>query len=472
MGGAPFSQLNSNAQIYVSGGLRLADAIGVVIAGVLAYLIRAGDVVMDENYLVALGLCMVMTVNAMGLADLYSLRTLRSPAAQVGRIITAWTFVMLALLAFGFFAKSSHEFSRIWFLLWAAMGLTFLFFNRFAGSLIVTRLNRKGRLRARVAIVGAGGIGQRLAEHLSGHGAKSSTVVGVWDDRHTRVPPAISGFRVRGTVDDLITYARTNEIDDIIIALPWQASARIRQVARQLYVVPANVRICPDLVGFGIPLRGFSSMEGVPLLNIYERPLSGWALVTKALEDRALAALLLVLFAPLMLLIALAIKLESRGPVLFRQHRYGFNNKPFNVYKFRSMRVEAGADRSAPQATRGDPRITKVGAFLRKTSLDELPQLWNVLTGSMSIVGPRPHAVAHNEKYARMIDEYMCRHRVKPGITGWAQINGWRGETETPEKMSMRVQYDLYYIENWSLLFDLRILFMTAFVGFTSRNAY
>ena len=472
MGGPSLSQLNSNAQIYVAGGLRLADAIGVVIAGLLAYVMRIGDVAMTESYLVALGLCMLMTINAMALAGLYSLRTLRSPAAQVGRIVAAWVVVMLALLAFGFFTKTSSEFSRIWFLLWGAMGLAFLFFNRFTGALIVSRLNRKGRLRARVAIVGAGGIGQRLAEHLSGQGARGSTVVGVWDDRGSRVPSAISGFRVRGTVDDLIAYARDREVDDIIIALPWQASARIRQVARQLYVVPANVRICPDLVGFGIPLRGFSSMEGVPLLNIYERPLSGWALVTKALEDRALAAILLVLFAPLMLLIALAVKLTSPGPVLFRQRRYGFNNNSINVYKFRSMTVDAGDDASARQATRGDARITRVGSFLRKSSLDELPQLWNVLRGDMSIVGPRPHAVAHNEKYAQMIDEYMCRHRVKPGITGWAQINGWRGETETPEKMSMRVQYDLYYIENWSLLFDLRILFMTAFVGFTNRNAY
>ncbi len=472
MAGPSLNQLRSNAQIFLAGGLRLADAVGVMIAGLAAYLVREGSFPMDESYIAAIGLCTLFTINAMALADLYSLRTLRSPAAQVGRLVAAWAVVMMAMLALAFFTKTSEDFSRIWFLLWIAMGLAMLFLNRFIGALIVARLNRKGRLRARVAIVGAGGIGQRLAEHLSGHGAKSSTVVGVWDDRGTRVPPSISGFQVRGTVEDLIAYAREHEVDDIIIALPWQASARIRQIARQLYVVPANVRICPDLVGFGIPLRGFSSMEGVPLLNIYERPLSGWALVTKALEDRALAILLLILFAPLMLLIAIAIKLDSKGPVLFRQRRYGFNNNPFDVYKFRSMRVEAGADESAPQATRGDPRVTRVGAFLRRTSLDELPQLFNVLKGDMSIVGPRPHAVAHNEKYARVIDEYMCRHRVKPGITGWAQINGWRGETETPEKMSMRVQYDLYYIENWSLLFDLRILFMTAFVGFTHRNAY
>lgn len=472
MAGFSLSQLNSNAQIYVAGGLRLADALGVIIAGILAFVAREGSFPVDTSYVAALGLCTLLTINFMGLADLYSLRTLRSPAGQVGRIVGAWVVVLMALLAFGFFTKTSHEFSRIWFLLWATMGLTALFLNRFVGAMIVARLNRKGRLRARVAIVGAGGIGQRLAEHLSGHGAKGSTVVGVWDDRGSRVPQAISGFDVRGTVDDLIAYARENEIDDIIIALPWQASARIRQVARQLYVVPANVRICPDLVGFGIPLRGFSSMEGVPLLNIYERPLSGWSLVTKALEDRALAALLLLLFTPLMLLVALAIKLDSRGPVLFRQRRYGFNNNPFDVYKFRSMRAGGNDDPNVPQAMRNDPRVTRVGAFLRRTSLDELPQLINVLVGDMSIVGPRPHAVAHNEKYARLIDEYMCRHRVKPGITGWAQINGWRGETETPEKMSMRVQYDLYYIENWSLLFDLRILFMTAFVGFTNRNAY
>jgi Undecaprenyl-phosphate glucose phosphotransferase len=213
----------------------------------------------------------------------------------------------------------------------------------------------------------------------------------------------------------------------------------------------------------------------VPLLNVFEKPLSGWDSVVKTVEDRVLAGLVLLLIAPLMLAIATAIKATSKGPVLFRQKRYGFNNEVIEVYKFRSMHLDdcdAGGGPVLAQATRGDARITPLGRLLRRTSLDELPQFFNVLKGDMSIVGPRPHAVAHNEQYARLIDEYLARHRVRPGITGWAQVNGLRGETTTVAKMEARVQHDLFYIENWSLGFDLRIILMTLLVGFTDPNAY
>ena len=203
-----------------------------------------------------------------------------------------------------------------------------------------------------------------------------------------------------------------------------------------------------------------------------ERPLSGWSYIVKAIEDRTLALLILIMISPILLLIAILIRLDSPGPALFRQQRYGFNNNVFTVYKFRSMRNDAGDARGGRQATRGDPRITRIGAFLRKSSLDELPQLFNVLQGDMSLVGPRPHAVAHNEEYAGIIDQYLGRHKVKPGITGWAQVHGLRGETDTPDKMEMRVQYDLYYIDNWSLWLDLKILVRTLFVGFVNQNAY
>jgi putative colanic acid biosynthesis UDP-glucose lipid carrier transferase len=215
-------------------------------------------------------------------------------------------------------------------------------------------------------------------------------------------------------------------------------------------------------------------IAGVPLLNIFERPMSGWSHVAKAVEDRLLAALLLILGSPVMLLIALAVGLDSPGGVLFRQKRYGFNNEVIEVIKFRTMRADAAEHGQAEvrQAARADPRVTRVGRILRRTSLDELPQLLNVLSGEMSLVGPRPLAVAHNELYAPLIDAYLGRHRVKPGITGWAQVNGLRGETETLAKMERRVEYDLYYIEHWSLGFDLRILARTLLVGFAHPNAY
>jgi Undecaprenyl-phosphate glucose phosphotransferase len=208
------------------------------------------------------------------------------------------------------------------------------------------------------------------------------------------------------------------------------------------------------------------------MINVFERPLSGWGAVLKRAEDIALSALLLVLFGPLLLLLGLLVRLDSRGPALFRQQRFGFNNNPITVLKFRTMRVNAATDPAVPQARRGDPRITRIGRFLRRTSLDELPQLINVLRGDMSLIGPRPHAIAHNEYYAELIDGYLRRHRVKPGITGWAQVNGWRGETADVEAMHQRVKYDLYYIENWSLRFDVAILLRTLVTGFVHRNAY
>jgi putative colanic acid biosynthesis UDP-glucose lipid carrier transferase len=211
------------------------------------------------------------------------------------------------------------------------------------------------------------------------------------------------------------------------------------------------------------------------MLDLWHRPLSTWERLAKVLEDRVLALLFLVLASPLMLLIALAIKLDSRGPVLFHQRRAGFGNDTFEMLKFRTMVAGASSDREeaeVPQARRNDTRITRVGGFLRRSSLDELPQLVNVLRGEMSLVGPRPHAIQHDRFYASLIDDYLARQRVKPGLTGWAQVNGLRGETDTPEKMRRRVLYDLYYIDNWSVWLDLKILFLTIFVGFVHKNAY
>jgi Undecaprenyl-phosphate glucose phosphotransferase len=289
------------------------------------------------------------------------------------------------------------------------------------------------------------------------------------------VPDYVAGYPVLGTIDDLLRFARHNPVDQVVLALPWSAERRLLGCVRKLRSLAVDVRLCPDHIGFHLPHRGVVHVAGVPLLGVLERPLSGWASVVKAVEDRALAALLLVLVAPLMLLLALAVRLTSPGPALFRQKRLGFNNEVIEVYKFRSMRLDqcdAGTGPRLAQATRHDPRITPLGRLLRRTSLDELPQLLNVLRGDMSIVGPRPHAVAHNQQYARLIDEYLARHRVKPGITGWAQVNGLRGETDTLAKMEQRVQHDLFYIENWSLGLDLKIILMTLLVAFTDPNAY
>ena len=268
-------------------------------------------------------------------------------------------------------------------------------------------------------------------------------------------------------------YVRSHRIDDIIVTLPWSAEERLSNIILRLRELPASIHLESNLGGFRFPYRPPPNpFIGVPMVEVVKLPLTGWNIAVKIVEDRILGVMLLVLFLPVMALVALAIRLDSKGPVLFHQKRYGYYNQVFEIYKFRSMYHESDAPDKTIQATRDDPRITRVGGFIRRTSLDELPQLFNVVFGTMALVGPRPHTVDHNEEYAALIRGYFARHRVKPGITGWAQINGLRGETDTLEKIEARVRYDTYYAENWSLIFDLQILFKTVFVGFTSQNAY
>jgi Undecaprenyl-phosphate glucose phosphotransferase len=279
---------------------------------------------------------------------------------------------------------------------------------------------------------------------------------------------------VLGSVDDLVQFSRDTPVDQVVIALPWDAEDHLVSCARKLKNLPVDVCLCPGVIGPAFAPHGVLYLSGAPLLQMFEKPLTGWSYMVKVLEDRVIAAFLLALTAPLMLAIALLIKLDTPGPALFRQKRYGFNNQVIEVLKFRTMRVECTepGEGRVVQAQQGDPRVTPIGRWLRPTSLDELPQLLNVLRGEMSIVGPRPHAVAHNVHYAGLIDTYLARHGVKPGITGWAQVNGLRGETTTLDKMERRVQYDLDYIENWSLMFDLRILVRTLLVVIAPKNAY
>jgi len=331
---------------------------------------------------------------------------------------------------------------------------------------------RDGLLTRNIAIIGAGGPGQRLVHHLADNVEPGIKLIGIFDDRRTRVPREIEGYPVRGTIDDLVALTRRERIDRIIIALPWSNKPRLFECMNKLKTVPVSVHLCPDTIGFHLHNRGVSHFGGVPMFSVSEPPLTGWSLAVKAAEDRILAALILLAILPALSTIAALIKLDGPGPMLFRQRRFGFNNNVFTVYKFRTMVDDPSFADGAAQARRDDPRVTAIGAFLRRYSLDELPQFINVLKGEMSIVGPRPHAVIHNEQYAALIDGYLARHKVKPGITGWAQVNGLRGETDTLEKMEARVEHDLFYVENWSLLFDLRIILSTLFVGLRGENAY
>ena len=461
----------------VIGLLRVADAAVVLLAASAAWITRFYDDPSKDLGIEAYAtvLAVVLTIHILQAAGLYNFSQLTNLFGQVGRLLLAWAAVMLSLLALGFMTKMNREIaetSRLWVGLWFIYGFFGLFTVRLVLKHQIQRWQAGGRLTRNLVVVGAGEHGQRLIEHLSRHGTSAERIIGVFDDRHGRVPDYVCGFPVLGTVTDLMTFARSNPIDQVIVALPWDAENRLLAWMKKLRNLPVDVRLCPDMIGFHLPHRQVTHVGGVPMLNVFEKPLAGWNYIVKSMEDRVLAATILVLILPLLVLLCALIKLDSRGPVLFRQKRYGFNNEVIEVFKFRSMYVDRCEDEAVPQATRHDPRVTRIGRILRRTSLDELPQFLNVLKGTMSIVGPRPHAVAHNEQYSRLIDEYLARHRVKPGITGWAQVNGLRGETETLEKMEQRVRYDLYYIENWSLLFDFTILSRTPFALFKTENAY
>ncbi|MGC2856363.1 undecaprenyl-phosphate glucose phosphotransferase [Novispirillum sp. DQ9] len=451
----------------------LGDMIALLLPGFLMLAFYVGlDHPMVPLYMGALLFSAGLSLAAFRMAGLYGFDAVMSPVKTSGTVLVTLTLVYGALLAMAFGIGLSEQMSRVWFFTAAVSSIGAVWSVRVIGALTLDHWARAGRMTRRIAILGAGEQGRRFLERLRERSHPWIQVVGVYDDRRERVGPEVSGFAVRGTVDDLIAAARRNRIDDIIVALPWAAEMRLVTMIERLKEVPVHVRLSADLIGYVIAPGVHHTFGDLPVIDAAAKPLDGWRMVVKVLEDKVLAAGLLLLFSPVLLAVALAIKLESRGPVFFRQERYGFNNQVFRCWKFRSMYHGRPPEKTVPQARRDDPRVTRVGRFIRRTSLDELPQLFNVLMGEMSLVGPRPHAVAHNEQYAKIIDGYFARHRVRPGITGWAQVNGLRGETDTPEKMRSRVQYDVYYIENWSLIFDLLILFRTAFVGFVHKNAY
>jgi Undecaprenyl-phosphate glucose phosphotransferase len=343
--------------------------------------------------------------------------------------------------------------------------------------ILVRNWTREGRLTRRTAIVGGGSMGEALACALAAQRDSDVRVVGLFDDRgDERAPQSVAGLRKLGTVDDLVEFARRTRIDLVIFSLPISAEGRILQMLKKLWVLPVDIRLSAHSNKLHFRPRSYSYLGNVPVLDVLDQPITDWDVVMKWLFDKTVSAFALIALAPVMLLVALAIKLDSRGPVLFKQKRYGFNNELIEVYKFRSMYVDQCDATASKLVHKDDPRVTRVGAFIRKTSIDELPQLFNVaFKGNLSLVGPRPHAVhakAADRLYDEAVDGYFARHRVKPGITGWAQINGWRGETDTDEKIQRRVEHDLYYIENWSVLFDLYILARTPFALAKTENAY
>jgi Undecaprenyl-phosphate glucose phosphotransferase len=419
------------------------------------------------------GLTAVMVFQALGL---YTIPAFSTAHRQLPRLLMGWTATVALLLASVFFLKIAPEFSRAWLALWYVSGAAALIAWR-AGLAALTRQGlAKGHLTRRAIIYGTGPACETLLRSLDADPESDIRICGVFDDRGIdRTKSTMAGYPNLGNIEALMSYCRRARVDLLIVALPVSAETRVLQLIKQLWVLPVDIRLAAQASQLRFRPRAYSFVGAVPLIDLIDKPIADWDVIVKWLFDKTIGTLALVALAPVMALIALAIKLDSKGPVLFRQKRYGFNNELTEVYKFRSMFV-ASADADATKlVTRNDARVTRVGRFIRKTSLDELPQLINVLTGELSLVGPRPHAVqakAADRLYHDVVEGYYARHKVKPGITGWAQINGWRGETDTPLKIQKRVEHDLYYIENWSVLFDLYILLRTPFALLRTENAY
>ena len=455
---------------------RITDSVSVFLSGLIAYFLRFQNVPdlngLPQNYLTVLITGSVLSLVIFPIFGLYHSWRGQSLFHQIRLVIMAWGTVIICVIIFLFLLKYSEEFSRIWLAYWFSTGVVLILLIRLLAYLFLRLMRSKGFNYRSVVIIGAGDLGKEVLQRVSLSAWTGFKVVALFDDNKELSGGNIFGVTVRTDIGNITDYISSNNIDEVWFALPLNAEDRMHDLVNQLSSTSVNVRLIPDIFGLSILNHGFTEIAGMPVVDLCTSPMTGFNRVVKSIEDKVLAFIILVLISPLLFVIAAGIKLTSKGPVFFKQKRHGWDGRIINVYKFRSMKVHQEFDGSVTQAIKRDPRITKMGAFLRRTSLDELPQFYNVLQGRMSIVGPRPHAVAHNEHYKEVVDQYMLRHKVKPGITGWAQVNGWRGETDTVEKMQKRVEFDLFYIENWSLWFDLKIIFLTVFKGFVDKNAY
>ena len=406
----------------------------------------------------------------------YTIRALQSSTRSIASAALALFLALSAdVIGRALFAAYSND-KRAELLTWYFTALAMCAITRVALASLIERWTEEGRLARRAVVVGGGDVAELLRK-LERSSSGSIQILGLFDDREQgRSPRSVGEHSRLGRFDGLLEFCRSQRVDLLVVALPLSAEERLLHLLKQLWVLPIDVRIAALGSRLKLQRRAYSYIGDVPFLPVFDKPMSDWRVALKTIQDRLIAGVLLVLLSPLLALIALAVKWDSAGPALFKQIRHGFNNEPIEVYKFRSMYLDQTDAQGLRQATRSDPRVTRVGRFIRKTSLDELPQLFNVaILGNLALVGPRPHAPlskAADRLYDEVVDGYFARHRVKPGITGWAQVNGWRGETDTVEKLEQRVAHDLYYIENWSMLFDLKILAMTPFALLGAKNAY
>ena len=450
---------------------RLLDLSGIALSLIISMWLYGINI--NIYYIFAGTIAMLVYLLISAAFNIYHIEPGKAMKRRAGSVILSSLLTFLALLVLAYLTKTTGNYSRVTISIWFILMPVILVLWRIIACRMLVKKYQQNKNLKRVAVLGANKVGNDIARKMQEDISLGYNFIGFFDDRteaDERIPKELVGS-IKGSFDDVIKSACARQIDVLYIALPLAAEQRIITLLDELSDSAIAVHIIPNFFIYNILHARWHNIGPYQALSIYDTPFYGAGSLVKKAEDMIVASIIVALTSLPMLLIAIAIKLTSPGPVIFKQKRYGINGKELMVYKFRSMTSCDNGD-VIKQAEKNDSRITKVGAFLRKTSLDELPQFFNVLDGSMSVVGPRPHAVAHNEEYRHQVGSYMLRHLVKPGITGWAQINGYRGETKTIEQMEKRIEYDLYYIRNWSLTWDIKIIIMTVFKGFVNKNAY
>ncbi|WET75082.1 undecaprenyl-phosphate glucose phosphotransferase [Rhizobium croatiense] len=467
----------TRSPVIIIGQLRLLEFLALFSIALIVYFLAPGDG--SDPLLVRAGMAAIasaLTVACLQLADTYTIPALRAKLRLMPRILTAWTIALVLTIGLFALVRGATWAMTEAYLSWFAAGALFLAGDRFLVAYGIRNWARNGIMERRAVIVGGGEPAKELIRILEQQADNDIRICGIFDDRgEKRSPIMVAGYPKLGTVAELVEFVRLTRIDMLIIALPLSAEARIFDLLKKLWILPVDIRLAAHANRLRFRPRAYSHVGSVPMLDIFKKPIRDWDSVAKRGFDIFFTVVALALLWPLMLVTAAAIKATSEGPVFFMQKRHGFNNEIINVFKFRSMYTNMADPTGKAAVTKGDPRVTRVGRFIRKTSIDELPQLFNVLRGELSLVGPRPHAVlaqARDRAFGDVVEGYFARHRVKPGVTGWAQINGWRGEVDNDEKIKFRTAYDLYYIENWSLWFDLKILFLTPIRLLNTENAY
>ena len=453
---------------------RLLDVVLVVSGAAIASNIRFDDIGQRNIYYAFVAFAAAFALALFPAFGVYESWRGRSKMGLVGQVSLAWLAVQTCALVLMFTLHRSDFVSRLWFAYWTGITGALMIVSRIAVHRVLDRVRLAGMNLRKVAVVGRGAHAAELVRKIDGHTAAGFHTAAVLDVLHdgpalSAVIPSVPAF---DELNIFIDYIRAKDIHELWLALPLSEEHTIYECVKHLREDLVNIRFMPDLRSVAMFDSTMIDLLGVPAINLVASPLSQTSQLQKEMFDRLFGAAALISLAPLLLAIAIVVKLSSRGPVLFKQKRKGADGHVFTMYKFRSMRLHTEKPGTLSQATRHDARVTRVGAFLRRTSLDELPQFFNVLCGDMSVVGPRPHALEHDDLYQKVVAGYIQRYRIKPGITGWAQINGFRGETDQIEKMERRVEHDLYYLGNWSFALDMRIIAATIVKGLVHNNAY